>query len=62
MPVKAPSSNASPVLIICASDDPLGLAAGSIELYSAWAQKKLNAALHMYSISAGENTIEHSNY
>lgn len=49
MPVKEPSSDASPMLIVCASDDPLGLATGSIELYSAWSQKKLNVALHMYS-------------
>ena len=49
MPVQAPKANASPMLIICATDDGLGLAAGSIELYNAWYQKKLNVALHMYS-------------
>ena len=49
MPVQPPSADASPMLIICASDDPLGLAAGSIELYSSWYQKKLSVALHMYS-------------
>lgn len=49
MPVKTPADDASPMLIICATDDGLGLAAGSIELYNAWYQKKLNVALHMYS-------------
>ena len=49
MPVKAPASDAPPMLVICASDDPLGLATGSIELYNSWYQKKLNVALHMYS-------------
>ena len=49
MPVKSPADNASPMLIICATDDPLGLAAGSIELYNAWHQKKISVALQMYS-------------
>lgn len=49
MPVKPPADNASPMLIICATDDPLDLATGSIELYNAWYQKKLSVALHMYS-------------
>ena len=49
MPVQVPKVDASPMLIICATDDPLGLAAGSIELYNSWYEKKLNVALHMYS-------------
>ena len=49
MPVQEPKADASPMLIICATDDPLGLAAGSIELYNSWHQKKLNVALQMYS-------------
>jgi len=49
MPVRPPSADAPPMLIVCATDDPLGLAAGSIELYNAWHQKKINVALHMYS-------------
>ena len=49
LPVQTPKADASPMLIICATDDPLGLAAGSIELYNAWHQQKLNVALHMYS-------------
>jgi len=47
MPVKVPKADASPMLIICATDD--GLAKGSIDLYNAWFQNKLNVALHMYS-------------
>jgi len=49
MPIQAPKDDAPPMLIICATDDGLGLAAGSIELYNSWYQKKLNVALHMYS-------------
>ncbi len=49
MPVKAPADNASPMLIICATDDPLDLAGGSIELYNAWHQKKISVALQMFS-------------
>jgi len=49
LPVQAPKADASPMLIICATDDPLGLAAGSIELYNAWHQKKINVALQMFS-------------
>lgn len=49
MPVQIPQKNSPPMLIICASDDPLGLASGSIELYNSWHQKGLNVALHMYS-------------
>ena len=37
------------MLIICASDDPLDLASGSIKLYDSWHQRSLNVALHMYS-------------
>lgn len=48
-PVQTPPTDGPPMLIICASDDGLGLAAGSIELYNSWYQKKLSVALHMYS-------------
>lgn len=41
--------NAPPILIICATDDPLGLAAASIELYSSWAKKGIATELHMYA-------------
>ncbi|PKQ64866.1 1,4-beta-xylanase [Labilibaculum filiforme] len=49
MPVQAPQKNAPPMLIVCASDDPLGLAPGSIELYQSYQNIGLNVALHMYS-------------
>ena len=44
VPVDAP-----PMLVICASDDPLGLAQGSIELYSNWLKNSKTVGLHMYS-------------
>jgi len=38
-----------PMLVICASDDQLGLASYSIKLYQNWIEKGNSAALHMYS-------------
>lgn len=49
MPVQIPKNDSPPMIVICASDDPLGLAPGSIELYNSWYKAKLNVALHMYS-------------
>ena len=49
LPVQPAPQNAPPMLIVCATDDPLGLAAGSVELYSSWLKANKNAALHMYS-------------
>ena len=49
MPVQKPKKDAPPILIVCASDDPLGLASGSVELYNSWYKQGLRAALHMYS-------------
>jgi len=49
MPVQKAHEDAPPMLVICATDDPLGLAAGSVELYSSWLKTGKNAALHMYS-------------
>ena len=49
MPVQTPKDNAPPLLIVCASDDPLGLAAPAIDLYSVWLEKKRPVALQMYS-------------
>ena len=46
--IEAPSS-APPMLVICATDDPLKLAAGSIELYNSWLDKGYRVGLHMYS-------------
>jgi len=44
VPVDAP-----PMLVICATDDPLDLAKGSIDLYSNWLKNKKKTGLHMYS-------------
>jgi len=49
MPVKEAPENAPPMVIVCATDDPLGLATGSIELYSSWQKAGKNPALHMYA-------------
>lgn len=45
---KAPS-DAPPICVVCSSDDPLGLAPGSIEIYSAWHSDDKSASLHMYA-------------
>lgn len=42
-------ADAPPMLIICATDDPLGIAETSIDLYSAWLKAGKNPAIHMYS-------------
>lgn len=49
MPVQTPKKDAPPMIVICASDDPLGLAKGSVAIYNSWLNSNLNAALHMYS-------------
>lgn len=49
LPPKDPLSDAPPMLIVCATDDPLGLASGSIELYSKWFSAKKPVGLHMYA-------------
>ncbi len=49
MPVQSPKEDAPPLLVVCASDDPLDLAAPAVDLYSAWLEKKRPVALHMYS-------------
>jgi acetyl esterase/lipase len=42
-------NDAPPMLVICASDDPLGLAPMSVDLYSAWSRKDHPTELHMYA-------------
>ncbi len=49
MPVQPVSKDEPPMLVICATDDPLGLAKGSVELYNSWNDARQNVALHMYS-------------
>lgn len=48
-PVGPAPEKAAPLLVICATDDPLGLAKGSVALYSAWLEAGKTAGLHMYS-------------
>ncbi|MEM9144099.1 MAG: alpha/beta hydrolase [Bacteroidota bacterium] len=47
-PQEAPT-DAPPMLVICATDDPLGLAAGSQELYAKWLEAQKSVGLHMYA-------------
>lgn len=49
MPVQKAPEDAPPMFVICASDDPLDLAPGSIELYSSWLTAKKPVALQMYA-------------
>lgn len=49
MPVQKPSEDAPPMLVVCATDDPLGLATGSVALYASWLKDGKTAGLHMYS-------------
>ena len=49
MPVQEPKADMPPMVIICATDDPLDLAKGSINLYSSMLKAKKSVALHMYS-------------
>ncbi len=48
-PVAPAPEQAAPMLVICATDDPLGLAKGSVALYSAWLEAGKTAGMHMYS-------------
>jgi acetyl esterase/lipase len=41
--------DAPPMLVICASDDPLGLAPESVALYSNWLTAGKTVGIHMYS-------------
>jgi len=47
--VQTTPENAPPMMVVCASDDPLGLAPGSIELYSSWHKAGKQVALQMFS-------------
>lgn len=49
IPVQETPADAPPMLVICATDDPLGLAAGSVELYASWLKAEKKVGLHMYS-------------
>ncbi len=49
MPVREITGAEPPMLVICATDDPLGLAKGSVALYNSWYDARQSVALHMYS-------------
>ncbi len=49
MPIQEVPKDAPPMFVICASDDPLELAPGSIELYSSWLEADKPVALQMYA-------------
>ncbi len=48
-PVGNVPMDAPPLLVICATDDPLQLAPGSVEFYSSWLEAGKQAGIHMYS-------------
>ena len=48
-PVQPVPGDAPPMLVICATDDPLGLADGSIELYTSWHKAGKPVGLQMYA-------------
>lgn len=47
--VKEPKKDVPPTLLICATDDPLDLAKGSIALYESLRKSGKSVALHMYA-------------
>ncbi len=49
MPVRKAPEDGPPMLIICATDDGLGLAAGAVDLYKSWYDRKLSVGMHMFS-------------
>ncbi|MEO0528114.1 MAG: alpha/beta hydrolase [Bacteroidota bacterium] len=49
MPIQEVPDDAPPMLVVCATDDPLGLASGSIELYNSWLKDGKSVGLHMYA-------------
>ena len=48
-PVQEVPADAPPMLVVCSSDDPLGLATGSVDLYSSWLKSGKIVGLHMYA-------------
>lgn len=48
-PVQEVPADAPPMLVVCSSDDPHGLATGSVELYSSWLESGKTVGLHMYA-------------
>lgn len=49
MPVQKPQAGSPPMLLVCATDDSLGLAPGTIDIYNSWIENELSVGLHMYA-------------
>lgn len=49
MPVQTPREDAPPLFVVCATNDGVGLAPGSVDLYRSYLDKGLSCELHMYS-------------
>lgn len=47
--IQKPKKDVPPTLLICATDDPLGLAKGTIEIYESLRRANKSVALHMYA-------------
>lgn len=47
-PVQKPKKDAPPIIVFCASNDPLKLAMGSIDIYTSYKKEGKDAELHMY--------------
>ncbi|UBM59134.1 alpha/beta hydrolase [Marinilongibacter aquaticus] len=48
-PVQEAPKNAPPMLVICATDDGLGLAEGSVALYQSWYNAHKPVAMHLFA-------------
>lgn len=49
MDINPAPEDSAPIFIVCSTDDPLGLATGSIDIYNAWIGQEKSAALQMYA-------------
>ncbi|WP_371189429.1 alpha/beta hydrolase [Thalassotalea maritima] len=46
--IEQPKADAPPMIIVCATDDSLGLAKGALNLYNSYLAAEKHVALHMY--------------
>lgn len=49
MPIQEPKEDVPPMFIVCATDDPLGLAKGSVALYSSMFEAGKSVAMHLFA-------------
>jgi len=49
IPVQKPLIDAPPLFVVCASDDPWGLAVGSMDLYKSWLVAGHESEVHIFS-------------